>query len=50
MEWSVLSLLPDTLQSDIKDMGGRQGQGAADMGRCSEEWPEHRNELSRKYN
>jgi hypothetical protein len=25
MEWSVLSLLPDTLQSDIKDMGGRRG-------------------------
>jgi hypothetical protein len=48
MEWSVLSFLPDTLQSDFKDMGGRQGQEAAVTGRCSEEWSERRSELSRK--
>jgi len=48
MEWSVLSLLPNALQSDIKDVGGRRGHEATDMGRCHEEWSEHRNELSRK--
>jgi len=48
MEWSVLSFLPDTLQSDIKDMGARREQEAADTGRCSEEWSERRSELSRK--
>jgi hypothetical protein len=48
MEWSVLYLMPDTLQSDIKDMSGRRGKEAADMGRCSEGWSEHRSELSRK--
>jgi hypothetical protein len=48
MELSVLFLLPDVLQSDIKDMGGRRGQEAADKGWCSEEWSAHKNRLSRK--